>query len=378
MGRTTSDKRSVRSLLAEECEARLCLNSVSFVPHDVFAVEDTGERLGRVVAADMDGDGDIDVLSTGADNKIAWYENDGAGNFEEAGGHQFERRPSAFFGADVNGDGNGDLIVGVGRQFVWYEDDGTGSFDVQHVISENYRAKSLIAADVDGDGDVDLLTTCDCDGLAWYENTDGAGSFGKRQSISVVDFQSSGGAQSVVAADLDGDGDVDALSAWKYQGLAFNAWSENTDGAGNFGKQQVISTRGTLQGLSVFAADMDGDGDMDVLSAFASASSSRRPDDTITWYEKRLNGDSNDDNVFNSTDLVEVFRAGKYEDGIDHNATFDEGDWNLDGDFDSSDLVAVFEAGHYVAAARPLEAEIAAAVELAFGDDEDLRTAFVP
>ncbi len=44
------------------------------------------------------------------------------------------------------------------------------------------------------------------------------------------------------------------------------AWYENTDGAGSFGAQQVISTLAD-RANSVFAADVDGDGDTDVLSA---------------------------------------------------------------------------------------------------------------
>ena len=65
----------------------------------------------------------------------------------------------------------------------------------------------------------------------------------------------------------------------------------------------------------------------------------------------RVPGDSNLDGRFNSSDLVYVFRAGKYEDGIPNNATFQEGDWNLDGDFSSADLVLAFSAGTYEAAA---------------------------
>ena len=58
-------------------------------------------------------------------------------------------------------------------------------------------------------------------------------------------------------------------------------------------------------------------------------------------------GDSNMDGLFDSTDLVRVFQAGKYEDGIDGNATWQEGDWDGDGDFTSSDLVFVFQHGAY-------------------------------
>ena len=66
---------------------------------------------------------------------------------------------------------------------------------------------------------------------------------------------------------------------------------------------------------------------------------------------QRIPGDSNFDGVFNSSDLVLVFRAGEYEDEIPGNSTFEEGDWNGDGDFTTSDLVFAFRAGTYVAAA---------------------------
>ena len=74
-------------------------------------------------------------------------------------------------------------------------------------------------------------------------------------------------------------------------------------------------------------------------------------------------------------DTVKVFTTGKYEDGIDTNATFDDGDWNQDGSVDSGDLVLAFQTGHYVAAVRSLEAEIAAAVDRLFAEDDDVRRA---
>ena len=65
-------------------------------------------------------------------------------------------------------------------------------------------------------------------------------------------------------------------------------------------------------------------------------------------------GDSNRDGVFDSSDLVVVFRAAEYEDDIDGNSTFEEGDWNGDGDFNTTDLVFAFQAGTYVAELRPI------------------------
>ena len=76
----------------------------------------------------------------------------------------------------------------------------------------------------------------------------------------------------VYAADLDGDGDLDVFSA-SWQKIS---WCAN-DGAGQFGYQQVITTE-VYHAQSVYAADLDGDGDLDVLSASGG-------DDKIAWYE---------------------------------------------------------------------------------------------
>ena len=60
-----------------------------------------------------------------------------------------------------------------------------------------------------------------------------------------------------------------------------------------------------------------------------------------------LVGDVNGDGIFNSSDLVAVFQAGHYEDGIHDNSSHTEGDWNRDREFDSSDLVLAFQLGLY-------------------------------
>ena len=80
-------------------------------------------------------------------------------------------------------------------------------------------------------------------------------------------------------ADLDGDGDQDVLSA--SVGDDKIAWYENTDGLGTFGPQQVITTS-VAGAMAVYTADLDGDGDVDVLSASLG-------DNKVAWYEN-MNG----------------------------------------------------------------------------------------
>ena len=128
------------------------------------------------------------------------------------------------------------------------------------------------AADMDGDGDMDVLSAShEDDKIAWYENTDGQGTFSTQKTITTQ----ADTARSVYAADMDGDGDMDVLSA-SYTDNKI-AWYENTDGQGTFSTQKTITTQAD-DATSVYAADIDGDGNLDVLSASYN-------DDKIAWYE---------------------------------------------------------------------------------------------
>ncbi len=58
-------------------------------------------------------------------------------------------------------------------------------------------------------------------------------------------------------------------------------------------------------------------------------------------------GDSDLSRIFDSGDLVNVFRGGEFEDDLVGNSTWFSGDWNGDGEFDSSDFVLAFNAGQF-------------------------------
>jgi hypothetical protein len=129
---------------------------------------------------------------------------------------------------------------------------------------------------MDNDGDIDVLSAAygTDDGIAWYENlgdTDGDGTLDWTAS----DIADTDGAQSVFAADMDNDGDMDILSASRNDDII--AWYENDGAADPSWTASNIATSAD-QPQSVFAADMDNDGDMDIVSASDG-------DDTIAWYE---------------------------------------------------------------------------------------------
>ncbi len=96
------------------------------------------------------------------------------------------------------------------------------------MLVEIFRKSYVTAADLDGDDDLDVVSAGYQDGrFVWYENTDGAGTFAAGQDIDLLDS-----ARSVVAADLDGDGDVDLVACDQVGGRI--VWYENTDGLGSF------------------------------------------------------------------------------------------------------------------------------------------------
>ena len=232
-----------------------------------------------VYVADMDGDGDLDIVSASAlDDTIAWYENDGAANPSWTAANIATSADSAgsVYVADMDGDGDLDIVSAsyYDDTIAWYENDGAAnpSWTAADIATSANGASSVYVADMDGDGDLDIVSASHLDStIAWYEN-DGAAN----PSWTAADIATSAdGARSVYVADMDGDGDLDIVSASNNDDTI--AWYEN-DGAANPSWTAADIATSADYAYSVYVADMDGDGDLDIVSASSN-------DDTIAWYE---------------------------------------------------------------------------------------------
>lgn len=166
------------------------------------------------------------------------------------------------------------VIFGLG--FVSFSHAQLLSFHEQIVINLGIDEPMCVyAADLDNDGDLDVLSASDLDGkIAWYENK-GQGMFSNQRLITT----NVKGVSSVYVADLDNDGDMDVVFASYTDGKIGEdkiGWYANM-GQGSFSGPWLFTlfTRNADKPRSVYAADLDNDGDMDVLSGEKSK---------IAWY----------------------------------------------------------------------------------------------
>lgn len=248
---------------------------------DVSVNANRGQYVG---SADVDGDGDLDLLGASyfeLDNRLVWFPNsDGKGTF---GSEQIISTDvvgiEAFAIGDANKDGLPDVVSAsaIDNKVVVHQNSSPGRFSViTQVTSDASGAAATSLADLDGDGDLDLIVAAYWDNeVAWYENLDGQGHFGRQRVIT----QAAKRAQHATTSDLDGDGDLDLLVASSADGTV--SWFPNADGRGNFGAERILSDR--LGGpVFVTNGDLDGDGDQDVVSASSD-------DSIVAWY-KNLDG----------------------------------------------------------------------------------------
>ncbi|MCP4459648.1 MAG: hypothetical protein GY816_16725, partial [Cytophagales bacterium] len=242
-----------------------------FNEHDGGTITSSADGAYSVFAVDMDGDGDMDVLSASYnDDKIVWYENDGAQSFTAHTITTSANGAYSVFAVDMDGDGDMDVLSAseYDDKIAWYENDGSQNFTPYTITTSANGARSVYAVDMDGDGDMDVLSASyNDDKIAWYTN-EGAGTFTPHTITT-----SANGAFSVYATDVDGDGDMDVLSASHIDDKI--AWYEN-DGTQSFTTNTISTSADGAR--SVYATDMDGDGDMDILSGSYN-------DDKIAWYD---------------------------------------------------------------------------------------------
>jgi hypothetical protein len=239
------------------------------------------EFVKSVFAADMDNDGDMDIVSASAnDDKIAWYENDGAADPSWTATEiaTSANGAASVFAADMDNDGDMDIVSASldDDAISWYENTSTAggitAWTASDIATSADGAQSVFVADMDNDGDLDIVSASqNDDAIAWYENNGAS-----NPAFTAADIATSAdGAQSVFVADMDNDGDMDIISA--SNGDDAIAWYEN-DGAADPSWTAADIATSADGARSVFVADMDNDGDMDIVSASEN-------DDAIAWYE---------------------------------------------------------------------------------------------
>src|SRR6056297_516369 len=241
----------------------------SDISGDVFDTEE-------LVLGDVDGDGDLDLISGERDAPSRLYLNNGTANpFNGVTGSDIgsivnDTRAVAL--GDVDGDGDVDLIEGNAAPFASrvYLNNGTttpfSSVD-SYLFSDGDTLDALALGDLDGDGDLDLV--------AGKAGISGAGQINRlfRNDGGASPFGSGNGSQigsdahatkALYLGDVDADGDLDLIDG---NDGGTNRLYLNNGGADPFSGVTGISigtaTRST-QALAV--GDMDRDGDLDLVT----------------------------------------------------------------------------------------------------------------
>jgi hypothetical protein len=263
------------------------------VTESVFVTD--GGSSTDVEVSDLDGDGDLDILVANNGQNDAMYINNGVGEFESVTDNDFVTDPdspeygvvrfpeiSPYGGsdesrcikvADIDGDGDLDILVGKYFNAAIYINDAPGVFrkDTESAFADGSgnpgSPDAIEAVDIDGDGDVDVL-------VAYVGSqqpnqmflNDGAG--GLHHATEGAFVTDRGDSSALKAVDIDGDGDLDVLVANDASsGNAFNNMYLNM-GAGDLQKVTAgafVTDSGSSSDVQV--VDIDGDGDMDVLIA---------------------------------------------------------------------------------------------------------------
>ncbi len=262
-----ADFQSSSGVSWKSVPGQLALSSNSESNWDKNIVSDTYMWPFGVATGDVDGDGDLDAVGTAefsgvvclwlnnGTSPVTWTEQVISNSFPGATGLAL---------ADMDDDGDLDILAsanGTTKKIVWWRNNGGQplSWAYQTIQSNWSDSYEVHADDVDGDGHIDVLSTQWTPGnVTWWRNSGSEPRTWVRHDVTTA----FAGAHSVHTGDLDGDGDLDLVAA----GATCNeiAWWAN-NGSPNPTWTKTVLRSGFTGARSVRVADIDNDGDLDVV-----------------------------------------------------------------------------------------------------------------
>ncbi|MDP8207623.1 MAG: FG-GAP-like repeat-containing protein [Candidatus Electryonea clarkiae] len=218
-----------------------------------------------VIVDDFDGDGDIDLLSSGGDRMdrdvTSWWENNGSEQFTQHSLQDSVHQNLIYLkNIDMDEDGDRDILSTSMRLIIWWENEGDLSFN-EHTIPLGFRNAVVEAVDLDGDDDIDIIAGMhpqarEPDSLVWFEN-DGNQEYTEHTLVNNISYVGS-----IDACDIEDDNDIDLLFA--DTGANRIICLEN-DGNLNFTEQVLITN--FRQARIRKCIDIDGDDFIDILAS---------------------------------------------------------------------------------------------------------------
>ena len=225
----------------------------------------------KSVLADVDNDGDIDIVSCSATTDRILL-NDGKGNFTNTGESLGGWGQASYAFGDMNGDGFTDIYVAVPhappdgghtQNLIWLGD-GAGNFTQKTHDIPGAESRGVILADFDGDGDLDLYVS-DAHSCGMIFINDGKGNFtDSGQKLGSI-------VGAVKEADFNNDGYLDLfICQGNGNGVTGNGAPSTVwlgDGHGHFTDSKVRLKSGNSNSIAVDVGDINGDGKIDAVVA---------------------------------------------------------------------------------------------------------------